>query len=211
MEHGFSYTETEIPQIYRLGNPNHRAYMEPMKRGTAAQIAREKQSEQREQEERLHQLAMESNVSGGGRNNNFKNSRHQQPCRLLLLRRTPPPRLKLTSTIPPHNARKSLQRYQYNPGPLYRRIFQTINGVTEVLHFNDLVESFLIRNVNNGANNPAPIDTQAASIPFAAPSQGPAMVAEILNPSYQQQEEHEPAKKRIRKTGDNETLSSISC
>ncbi|KAI5821395.1 hypothetical protein BZA77DRAFT_299436 [Pyronema omphalodes] len=76
VDHAFAYTETEIPQIYRLGNPNHWAYMEPMKKGTAAQIAREKQREQREQEERLHQLAMESNVRGGGRNNNSKNSHH---------------------------------------------------------------------------------------------------------------------------------------
>ncbi|KAI5789538.1 hypothetical protein FPQ18DRAFT_391551 [Pyronema domesticum] len=112
-----------------------------------------------------------------------------------------------------------------NPGPRYLRIFKTINGVTEVLPNNEWVYPF-----DNGTNNPtssptlaatatsilpaglpAPIPTHAASVPFAAPSQGPAMVAESLNPSYQQQEEHEPAKRRVRKTGDNETLSSISC
>jgi hypothetical protein len=76
VEHAFAYVEVEIPQIYRLGNPEHWAYKEPMKKGTAAQIAREKERERREQEERHHQMQMESNVRGGGRGNNSKNSHH---------------------------------------------------------------------------------------------------------------------------------------
>ncbi|KAI5858910.1 hypothetical protein BZA05DRAFT_382754 [Tricharina praecox] len=66
VEHAFAYVEKEIPSLYRKGNPEHWAYKEPMKRGTAAQIAREKEREKREQEERYHQIQMEreSHVRG---------------------------------------------------------------------------------------------------------------------------------------------------
>jgi len=66
VEHTFAYVEKEIPSLYRKGNPEHWAYKEPMKRGTAAQIAREKEREKREQEERYHQIQMEreSHVRG---------------------------------------------------------------------------------------------------------------------------------------------------
>ncbi|KAF8543161.1 hypothetical protein BDD12DRAFT_788948 [Trichophaea hybrida] len=60
VEHAFAYVEVEIPEIYRLGNREHWAYKEPMKKGTAAQIAREKERERREQEERLHQMQVEN-------------------------------------------------------------------------------------------------------------------------------------------------------
>ncbi|KAA8903097.1 hypothetical protein FN846DRAFT_954519 [Sphaerosporella brunnea] len=76
VEHAFAYVEVEIPAIYRQGNPEHWGYKEPMRRGTAAQIAREKERERREQEERAHQAQMEreSNVRGTARGNAGKNS-----------------------------------------------------------------------------------------------------------------------------------------
>jgi hypothetical protein len=76
VEHAFAYVEVEIPAIYRQGNPQHWAYKEAMRRGTAAQIAREKERERREQEERIHQAQVEreSNVRGTIRGNAGKNS-----------------------------------------------------------------------------------------------------------------------------------------
>jgi hypothetical protein len=70
VEHAFAYVEVEIPAIYRLGNPEHWAYKEPMRKGTAAQIAREREREKREAEaERYQQMQQEkeSNMRGDRR------------------------------------------------------------------------------------------------------------------------------------------------
>ena len=80
VENAFAFVEIEIPSIYRLGNPEHWAYKEPMKKGTAAQVARERDRERREHDERLHQLNLEreSNIRGAGRTHvsSTKNSHH---------------------------------------------------------------------------------------------------------------------------------------
>lgn len=79
VDHAFAYAEVEVPPIYRLGNPEHWAYKEPMKKGTAAQVARERERERREHDERLHQLNLEreSNIRGAGRaHSSTKNSHH---------------------------------------------------------------------------------------------------------------------------------------
>ncbi|KAI5789030.1 hypothetical protein EDC01DRAFT_658563 [Geopyxis carbonaria] len=69
IEHAFAYVEVEIPSIYRLGNKEHWAYKEPMKKGAAAAQARER--ERREAEERYyamnHAREQESNVRGDSR------------------------------------------------------------------------------------------------------------------------------------------------
>jgi len=78
VEHAFAYVEKEIPSLYRLGNPEHWAYKDPMKRGTAAQIAREKEREKREQEERYHQnqLERENHVRGAVPGRTSKSHHH---------------------------------------------------------------------------------------------------------------------------------------
>ncbi|CCX30598.1 Protein of unknown function [Pyronema omphalodes CBS 100304] len=99
------------------------------------------------------------------------------------------PHLRDLNSLGPYHPTTYVNLYSNtNPGPSYRQTFRTINGVTEVLHSDDWVDSFLIRNINTRANNPissgptfaatatsiltlglsTPIPTHVASVPFAA-------------------------------------------
>lgn len=55
IEQTFAYVEVEIPSVYRLGNTEHWAYKDPVRRGTAAAQAKATaERERREQEERYN-------------------------------------------------------------------------------------------------------------------------------------------------------------